>query len=71
MDNSGDGERDRGFRIEKEAGAREGDAVGDAGAGRMQVRKAVSPILLARPGPRGAFEPLPPFETMASFAPHP
>ena len=34
---SGGGEPDRGFRIEKEAGAREGDAIGDAGAGLMQA----------------------------------
>ncbi len=34
---SGGGEPDRGFRIENEAGASEGDAIRDTGAGLMQA----------------------------------
>jgi hypothetical protein len=36
VDSCGGGEPDRGFRIENEAGAREGDAIRDAGAGLMR-----------------------------------
>src|SRR5437868_14656492 len=51
MDSSGGGEPDRGFGIENEAGAREGDAIRDAGTGLVQAGDPLACHESARQGP--------------------